>query len=84
MANGSFRGQFRDDHIPRDEPPHPLVGNEFPKQDVPVAVEPDIPDDIPAFLLCLHLGVDAIGVSTIQFDVRIQGIPCIRQVLNSA
>ena len=75
IANGCSAVSSGINHITGDERPEPLIGHKFPVQEVTIAVEPDIPDDIPGSLLGAHFDVDTIGVAAIPFDVRVKAPP---------
>jgi len=48
-----------------------LIGHKFSVQDVSIAVEPDISDNVPGLLLGAHFDGDIIGITTIKGDIPV-------------
>ncbi len=66
----------------RAVPPEPLIGHELSVQEVPIAVEPDIANDISCLLLGSHFYGNIIRVSTFELDLRIEFIPRLDQLFD--
>jgi len=80
-CKGPFCADVRLYDTGREIPPQPLIGHELPVQKVTIAVEPNITDDIPGFLLSLHLHRNVIGITALERDVGVELVPFVDQLL---